>query len=57
MFLSKSFNRNRGRLLAAPLAEGRPPDVAVLPQPGLLRRYAREGLLLPLDERVGEVVA
>ena len=30
--------------LAARLAEGRPPDVAFLPQPGLLRRYAAEHL-------------
>lgn len=38
------------------LAAGDPPDLAVLPQPGLLRRYARAGAILPLDELVGDVV-
>ena len=40
--------------LAARLAKGRPPDVAFLPQPGLLRRYAAEHLLVPLDRRRGQ---
>jgi alpha-glucoside transport system substrate-binding protein len=31
------------------LAAGRPPDIAFLPQPSLLRTYAREHLLVPLD--------
>jgi alpha-glucoside transport system substrate-binding protein len=35
--------------LAARVAKGRPPDVAFLPQPGLLRSYAAEHLLVPLD--------
>jgi ABC-type glycerol-3-phosphate transport system substrate-binding protein len=43
--------------LAARLAEGRPPDVAFLPQPGLLRRYAAEHRLVPLDGIAGHVVA
>jgi alpha-glucoside transport system substrate-binding protein len=43
--------------LAARLAEGRPPDVAFLPQPGLLRRYATEHRLVPLDRIAGHVVA
>jgi alpha-glucoside transport system substrate-binding protein len=43
--------------LAARLAKGRPPDVAFLPQPGLLRRYAAEHLLVPLDGVVGSAVA
>jgi ABC-type glycerol-3-phosphate transport system substrate-binding protein len=43
--------------LAARLAEGRPPDVAFLPQPGLLRRYATEHRLVPLDRIAGYVVA
>lgn len=42
--------------LAARLAEGRPPDVAFLPQPGLLDRYAAEHLLVPLDGIAGAVV-
>ena len=43
--------------LAARLAKGRPPDVAFLPQPGLLGRYAAEHLLVPLDGVVGSAVA
>ena len=43
--------------LAARLAKGRPPDVAFLPQPGLLRRYAAEHLLVPLNGIAGSVVA
>jgi ABC-type glycerol-3-phosphate transport system substrate-binding protein len=43
--------------LAARLAEGRPPDVAFLPQPGLLDRYAAEHLLVPLNGIVGSDVA
>ncbi len=43
--------------LATRLAKGRPPDVAFLPQPGLLRRYAAEHLLVPLDGVVGSAVA
>src|SRR5207245_10756063 len=41
--------------LAARLAEGRPPDVAFLPPPGLLRRYATEHRLVPLDRIAGHV--
>jgi len=43
--------------LQARLAEGRPPDVAFLPQPGLLRRYAAEHQLVPLNGIAGSVVA
>ena len=43
--------------LAARLAKGRPPDVAFLPQPGLLRRYAAEHLLVPLNDIAGSAVA
>jgi alpha-glucoside transport system substrate-binding protein len=35
-------------VLDARVAAGDPPDVAFLPQPGLLDRYAREGVLQPL---------
>jgi ABC-type glycerol-3-phosphate transport system substrate-binding protein len=42
--------------LAARLAAGRPPGVAMLPQPGLLRRLAASGRLVPPgDEVVAEV--
>jgi alpha-glucoside transport system substrate-binding protein len=43
--------------LAARLAEGRPPDVAFLPQPGLLDGYAAEHRLVPLNGIVGDVMA
>ena len=43
--------------LDARLAKGRPPDVAFLPQPGLLRSYAVEHRLVPLNGIVGSVVA
>jgi alpha-glucoside transport system substrate-binding protein len=43
--------------LGARVAEGRPPDVAFLPQPGLLRSYAAEGKLVPLDDVAGDLVA
>ncbi len=43
--------------LQARLARGQPPDVAFLPQPGLLRSYAAEHLLVPLDPAVAQVVA
>jgi ABC-type glycerol-3-phosphate transport system substrate-binding protein len=43
--------------LAARLAKGRPPDVAFLPQPGLLRSYAAGHRLVPLNGIAGSVVA
>ncbi len=43
--------------LSARLAAGRPPDVAFLPEPGLLRRYEREHLLVPLGGIAGAEVA
>jgi ABC-type glycerol-3-phosphate transport system substrate-binding protein len=43
--------------LAARLAQGHPPDVAFLPQPGLLRKYAAEHRLVPLDGIAGSAVA
>ena len=47
-----SVGRGMAAALDARLAAGDPPDVAILPQPGLLRRYAREGRLVPLDPEV-----
>ena len=40
------------QVLAARLAAGRPPDVALLPQPGLLQDLAANGQLIPLDHTV-----
>jgi alpha-glucoside transport system substrate-binding protein len=42
--------------LQARLAAGRPPDVAFLPQPGLISQYAGEQLLVPLDGIAGGAV-
>jgi ABC-type glycerol-3-phosphate transport system substrate-binding protein len=39
------------------LARHAPPDVAFLPQPGLLRQYARSGRLVALDRIAGPAVA
>ncbi|MBW3548734.1 MAG: ABC transporter substrate-binding protein [Actinobacteria bacterium] len=38
------------------ISGGSPPDVAVLPQPGLLRDYAEQGVLQPIEEVAGEAV-
>jgi ABC-type glycerol-3-phosphate transport system substrate-binding protein len=43
-------------VLDARLARGRPPDVAILPQPGLLARYAREGAIHPLGDAIEQEV-
>lgn len=43
-------------LIDAAIGRGRPPDVALLPQPGLLRRYAAAGRLVPLDETTRQLV-
>ncbi len=42
--------------LDARIAVGRAPDVAMLPQPGALRHYARAGLLVPLDPAAQQLV-
>ncbi len=50
--------RDVGAVLDARIARGDPPEVAILPQPGLLQRYAREGAIDPLeDELAAEVRA
>jgi ABC-type glycerol-3-phosphate transport system substrate-binding protein len=43
--------------LQARLAAGERPDVAFLPEPGLLRRYASAHLLVPLNQIAGAEVA
>lgn len=45
------------RVLGVRLARGDPPDVALLPQPDLLRQYARAGQLVPLDADTRRLVA
>jgi ABC-type glycerol-3-phosphate transport system substrate-binding protein len=44
--------RDVGAVLDARLADGDPPEVAILPQPGLLQRYAREGAVDPVDDQL-----
>ncbi|MFB3818896.1 MAG: ABC transporter substrate-binding protein [Candidatus Methylomirabilales bacterium] len=43
-------------VLGARLQGGRPPDLAILPQPGLLRDLAQQGALLPIEATVGPAV-
>ncbi|MCO8128594.1 ABC transporter substrate-binding protein [Acidimicrobiia bacterium EGI L10123] len=45
-----------GTVLDDRLAADDPPDVAVLPQPALLERYARAGDIVPVGDVVGEAV-
>ncbi|HEX6422638.1 MAG TPA: ABC transporter substrate-binding protein [Acidimicrobiales bacterium] len=54
--LTSTEGRDIGAVLDARIAGGDVPDVAVLPQPGLLRRYALDGAIHPLgDALVTEV--
>jgi alpha-glucoside transport system substrate-binding protein len=56
---SVSYASARHRMadeLGARLAQGRAPDVAFLPQPGLLRELAAAGHLVPLDDAAVELV-
>ena len=43
-------------MLEKRFATGNPPDVVLLPQPGLLRRYAEAGRLVPLDAATSRAV-
>nr|BFE36701.1 ABC transporter substrate-binding protein [Actinomadura rugatobispora] len=43
---------NTDAFLGPRLQAGRPPDVAILPQPGLMRQYAAKGSLKPLSPEV-----
>jgi ABC-type glycerol-3-phosphate transport system substrate-binding protein len=45
-----------GTVLDARLATDSAPDVAIVPLPSLIARYAREGVLVPLDDLVGRDV-
>ena len=51
-----SGNEDISAVLDRLVAAGRPPDVAVLPEPGLLRNYACAGLLTPLDDATRRAV-
>src|SRR4051812_5099099 len=43
-----SGGRRLTEFLDSRIRDGDPPDLAVLPQPGLLHQYARAGLLVPV---------
>jgi ABC-type glycerol-3-phosphate transport system substrate-binding protein len=45
-----------GAALDARIARHDPPDVAMLPQPGLLQRYARAGAIVPLGDQLATEV-
>lgn len=47
-----STGRDITATLMAGIAEGAPPDVAILPSPGILAYLARRGALMPLRARV-----
>lgn len=50
-------DRDIGSTLRTLIDEGCPPDVALLPQPGLLRKLAEEDDLRPVDPVAGDLVA
>ncbi|HSP36551.1 MAG TPA: ABC transporter substrate-binding protein [Frankiaceae bacterium] len=52
-----SGHEDLAAVLAARRRAGRLPDVVIFPQPELLRQYARESVLVPIDDLVGEQVA
>ena len=53
---SSTAGTDMGTALDDRLASGDPPDVAVLPQPALLERYARTGEIVPVGDVVGAAV-
>ena len=48
--------RDMPRKLRRRVANGCPPDVALLPQPGLLAEFARQGAIVPLDANTAGAV-
>lgn len=47
-----STGENTDAYLGPRIEAGNPPDVAILPQPGLMRQYAKKGSLKPLGDDV-----
>ena len=43
-----AFGASRGEEAAA----GTPPDIAILPQPGMMQNFAESGFIKPLSEKV-----
>ena len=48
--------RDVGAVLDARISRGDPPELAMLPQPGLLQRYARAGEIVPLGDELAREV-
>lgn len=45
-----------GTVVGTRVEGGNPPDIAILPQPGLLTEFAERGVLQPIEDIAGEVV-
>lgn len=45
-----------GTIVGTQIEGGNPPDIAILPQPGLLSEFARQGSLQPVEEFAGDLV-
>jgi len=52
----QSKGDNLPTVLSTAVAGGAPPDVAILPQPGLLHDLVTKGALKPIDSVVGDVI-
>jgi ABC-type glycerol-3-phosphate transport system substrate-binding protein len=51
-----STGENTDAYLGPRLAAKTPPDVAILPQPGLMKQYANKGELKPLNDEVNQAI-
>ena len=47
---------NMATVLGTQIEGGNPPDIAMLPQPGLLQELANDGDVVPIEDEVGELV-
>jgi ABC-type glycerol-3-phosphate transport system substrate-binding protein len=52
-----STGQNTDVYLGPRLAAKTPPDIAILPQPGLMQQYAKKGELQPLSDDVNQAIA
>src|SRR3954452_3455475 len=51
-----SSGDNTPTVLGTRIAAGNPPDVAILPQPGLLKQFAKSGDLIKLPDNIAQTV-
>ena len=47
---------NMATVLGTRVEGGNPPDVAVLPNPGLVKQFARRGFLVPIEDVAGDLI-